>query len=124
MQIGAHIPGLPVPRTALVGRERDLIAVKGILANANTRLLTLTGVGGCGKTRLAIELITELAPDLPRRVWVVELGRIADPELLPIDFGRDTQSARSRFEGFTNCDRRSHWEPAGSFTSGQLRTSY
>lgn len=80
----AHILGLPIPRTALVGRERELGAVHSILAETDTRLLTLTGVGGCGKTRLAFRLATDVAPDYPERIWAVELASVADPELISI----------------------------------------
>ena len=77
-----HIPGLPIPRTPLVGRERELEATRQILTQAEVRLLTLTGVGGGGKSRLAYRLAAEIAPDYPDRMWVVEFAPVRDPDLI------------------------------------------
>lgn len=52
--------------------------------NHLARLVTLTGIGGCGKTSLALQLASNLAPSFPRRVWVVELAAVSDPELIPV----------------------------------------
>lgn len=72
---------LPVPRTSFVGRENELDEVRKLLAD--TRLLTLIGPGGCGKTRISLEVAS--APDMAaaRRVWFVELGPIEDPDAVP-----------------------------------------
>jgi predicted ATPase/DNA-binding SARP family transcriptional activator len=71
---------LPESSTSFVGRRRLLSELSGCLAR--TRLLSLTGVGGVGKTRLALELARLLgpAPDFPDGVWLVELAGIRDPE--------------------------------------------
>ncbi|MDP8951389.1 MAG: hypothetical protein M3N18_03965, partial [Actinomycetota bacterium] len=70
----ADAPGhnLPAPRTSFVGRERELAEVKRELAM--TRLLTLTGAGGTGKTRLALEAANDLVGAYPDGVWLVELA--------------------------------------------------
>jgi predicted ATPase/DNA-binding CsgD family transcriptional regulator len=72
---------LPAPLTTFVGRVEALAALAN--AMAATRLLTLTGVGGIGKTRLAIEMAQTLIPRTPDGVWLVELASLTDPSLLP-----------------------------------------
>ncbi len=73
---------LPVPRTRLIGREHDTAAVRQVLLNADGRLVTLTGAGGCGKTRLALEVAADLVDLFRDGVWLVELASLADPVLL------------------------------------------
>src|SRR5829696_7085555 len=63
---------LPAPRSSFVGREREMAQVKQELAL--TRLLTLTGTGGSGKTRLALEVARDLIGSYPDGVWLVELA--------------------------------------------------
>jgi predicted ATPase/DNA-binding SARP family transcriptional activator/DNA-binding CsgD family transcriptional regulator len=77
--LGRH--NLPPPRTSFVGREREMIEVKRSLST--TRLLTLTGAGGSGKTRLAIEVVRDLVGSYADGVWLIELAPLADPELVP-----------------------------------------
>ncbi|MBI4278278.1 MAG: tetratricopeptide repeat protein [Armatimonadetes bacterium] len=72
---------LPIQLTTFVGRERDMEEVKRLLAG--TRLLTLTGTGGCGKTRLALQVAAELLEEFRDGVWLVELAALADPALIP-----------------------------------------
>jgi predicted ATPase/class 3 adenylate cyclase len=72
---------LPVPLTSFVGRDRELARITRLLEE--TRLLTLTGAGGCGKTRLAIEAATGLLPSYSGGVFFVELAPITDPTLVP-----------------------------------------
>jgi len=74
---------LPFPRTALIGRERELEVVQQLLRDPAVRLVTLTGAGGSGKTRLALELCRELAGIFENRVFFVALGSIGDPAMVP-----------------------------------------
>lgn len=71
---------LPQPRTRFFGRRRALARVRGLLSEH--RLVTLTGVGGSGKTRLALRLAEEAEPDLADEVWWVDLVPLDDPRLV------------------------------------------
>jgi len=72
-----HQTNLPVPATPFLGRERELGEVLGHLRSS--RLLTLTGAGGSGKTRLAAQAAAEAAEDFPGGVWWVSLAALLDP---------------------------------------------
>jgi predicted ATPase len=67
--------------TSFVGREREVAEVRRLLAT--TRLLSLTGTGGCGKTRLALEVARSCIPEYADGVWLVELAGLSDPRLVP-----------------------------------------
>jgi predicted ATPase/DNA-binding SARP family transcriptional activator/DNA-binding CsgD family transcriptional regulator len=72
---------LPPERTSFIGREREMLEVKRLLAM--TRLLTLTGAGGCGKTRLALEVARDLVGAYPEGVWLVDLAPLSEAEMVP-----------------------------------------
>jgi len=69
---------LPQQMTSFVGRERELAEVKAWLGK--TRLLTLVGVGGLGKTRLSLQVAADVLDDYPDGVWFIELAPLADPQ--------------------------------------------
>jgi predicted ATPase/class 3 adenylate cyclase len=69
---------LPLQLTSFIGREAEIMEAREALNR--TRLLTLTGSGGCGKTRLALQLAAELLEDYPDGVWLVELAALTAPE--------------------------------------------
>lgn len=73
---GTSLNNLPIPLTSFVGREREIARITELLANV--RLLTLTGTGGCGKTRLAINAAKTLLERHRDGVWLVELGARPD----------------------------------------------
>ena len=72
---------LPTQLTSFIGREREIAEIKRLLGT--TRLLTLTGSGGCGKTRLALQVAANLLEQHPDGVRLVELAPLADPALVP-----------------------------------------
>ena len=72
---------LPAPLTRLVGREREVRAIVGMVRDPDARLVTLTGPGGVGKTRLALR-VAELARDIPHDVAFVPLAAVRDPSLV------------------------------------------
>lgn len=71
---------LPSQTTRFIGRERELAEARKLLGL--TRLLTLTGMGGTGKTRLSLQLAAEMLESYPDGIWVVELANLSDPALV------------------------------------------
>ena len=72
---------LPRHRTRFIGRDRELAECARLLGE--TRLLTLTGIGGSGKTRLALRLAESMLPTFPDGTWLVDLAPLVDPERVP-----------------------------------------
>jgi hypothetical protein len=73
---------VPRPLTRCIGRERELGALATLLADEAVRLVTITGTGGIGKTRLAVEVAHALAPSFADGVYQVELAPLSDPALV------------------------------------------
>jgi predicted ATPase/DNA-binding winged helix-turn-helix (wHTH) protein len=85
--VAQGVPGryyLPLPRTPLIGRERELRTVRHLLLSPATGLVTLTGTGGCGKTRLGLQVASELLHRFEERVYFVALASITDPAMVPM----------------------------------------
>jgi predicted ATPase/class 3 adenylate cyclase len=72
---------LPQQVTSFIGRDRELSETKALLGT--TRLLTLLGIGGLGKTRLSLQAAVDVMDDYPDGVWFVELAPLTDPQLVP-----------------------------------------
>lgn len=76
-----RLHNLPAQLTTFIGREQEIAQVKRLLGS--TRLLTLTGSGGCGKTRLALQVAADLIEQYPEGLWFVDLGPVADAAFVP-----------------------------------------
>jgi predicted ATPase/DNA-binding winged helix-turn-helix (wHTH) protein len=73
---------LPAPTSDLIGRDAELREVIGLVADH--RFVTVTGTGGIGKTRLALEVARYLLPQFADGVWIAELASLSDPQLVPV----------------------------------------
>ena len=96
---------LPPQLTSFIGRERELVEIKRLLPGR--RLVTLVGIGGIGKTRLALQVAAEVVDAYRDGVWLVELGAITDPSLVPITIAQviGVTERASRSVSQTLCDR-------------------
>src|SRR5712691_7174767 len=72
----------PTPPTPLLGRERELAGLADVVRRDDTRLVTLTGTGGIGKTRLALELVRRLAPEFRHGSAVASIATLREPTLV------------------------------------------
>ncbi len=80
--LDAHPNNLPVQPTPLIGREQEVAAVRQLLGHEDTRLVTLTGPGGVGKTRLGLQVAAELSDRFVDGVFFVNLAPIREPEFV------------------------------------------
>ena len=78
--LDVHSHNLPLQLTSFIGRECEMGEIKKLLTR--THLLTLTGIGGTGKTRLAMQVAADLIDEFPGGVWLVELAPLHDPALV------------------------------------------
>jgi predicted ATPase len=81
-QVEARPANLPTQRTGFVGREKEVAAAKELLLRQDVRLLTITGPGGIGKTRLAVEVASGLVESFPGGTHFVPLSSLSDPGLI------------------------------------------
>src|SRR2546427_12469121 len=80
--IGRQFGNLPAQLTSLIGREQEVVAACTLLQRPEVRLVTLTGIGGVGKTRLSLQVATDLLDDFVDGVCFVPLAPISDPDLV------------------------------------------
>src|SRR5438105_2892209 len=78
----APVSQLPIPLTSFIGREQEVTTVCNLLQESTVRLLTLTGPGGVGKTRLSLEVARHILPCFPGRIFFVPFASIRDPLLV------------------------------------------
>jgi predicted ATPase/DNA-binding SARP family transcriptional activator len=84
----APLAGVPIPATPLVGRDAERARVLALLTDGDSRLVTLTGPGGIGKTRLALEVAAHAAPAFPDGTCFTPLAGVAAAELVPAALAR------------------------------------
>ena len=77
------VNNIPTPRSALIGREAELSRLRDLVADPDLRILTLTGAGGIGKTRLAVELGRQVADRFTGGACFVQLEKVSDASLVP-----------------------------------------
>ena len=106
---------LPAELTSFVGRRRELSETRRLLASS--RMLTLTGVGGVGKTRLALRMAAEVRRTFPDGVWFVELAALHDPQLRAAHGGQHPRAA----PGLGRPGRRPRGVPRGAAAPGGAR---
>src|SRR5438128_6477343 len=78
-----RLTNLPARLPPLIGRDEEIAGVKERLLAPEASLVTLAGVGGCGKTSLALRVARDLLAQFTDGVWLVELAPLADPSLVP-----------------------------------------
>ncbi|MBE1536708.1 BTAD domain-containing putative transcriptional regulator [Actinomadura algeriensis] len=104
------IGNLPAETTSFIGRERELAETRRLLRTS--RLVTLTGVGGVGKTRLALRAAGQVAPFFPEGVWLADLAALTDPTLVEravaASLGLRDQSVRSAVDALADHVRDRH----------------
>ena len=76
------LASLPVPLTSLIGRDQEVQAIGDLLAQPEVRLLTITGTGGVGKTRIALQVAADLLEEFADGIHFISLAPISDPDLV------------------------------------------
>jgi len=82
LSVPLKAPNLPVSRTPLIGRDHERLAARSLLLRSDVRLVTFTGAGGTGKTRLALQVAADVGSAFNGRVYFVALASISEPALV------------------------------------------
>jgi predicted ATPase/class 3 adenylate cyclase len=102
--LDAHRHNLPAQTTSFIGREKEMAEIKQALEKH--RLVTLTGSGGTGKTRLSLQVAAGLVEQYPDGVWFIELAPLTDPDLIPQTMlsvlGVSKQQGKSALQSLTD----------------------
>jgi predicted ATPase/transcriptional regulator with XRE-family HTH domain len=128
---------VPAPLTRLIGRRVEVEAIKDCVRRADVRLVTLSGLGGVGKTRLATQVAQELISDFKDGVFFISLAPLTDPELLPIAIAKSIEAFQMQGEAVKESltrhlankttllvlDNFEHLLPAGLFVSELLKST-
>ena len=128
---------VPAPLTRLIGRRLEVEAIKDCVRRADVRLVTLSGLGGVGKTRLATQVAQELISDFWDGVFFISLAPLTDPELLPIAIAKSIEAFQTQGGAVKEIltrhlanqttllvlDNFEHLLPAGLFVSELLKST-
>jgi len=110
--LDAHPTNLPDEPTPFIGRETEIAQVTGLLRNPHVRMVTLTGPGGTGKTRLALQVGRSHLQDFRDGVFFVDLAPLADPDLVPSAIAEalsvEIRAGVSAVSGLTDVLERKH----------------
>src|SRR5207245_1688434 len=82
--LSPHPNNLPVQPTPFIGREKEVASIGQLLCRADIHLVTLTGPGGTGKTRLALQVAAELSDLFADGIYFVDLASMSDPALVMV----------------------------------------
>lgn len=95
-----RITNLPVPMTPLIGRTQEVAAICGLLLDPGVRLLTLTGAGGMGKTRLSLQVASEIDKQFIDGCWFISLAALEEQDLFIPTIARGLGIKESRHQTF------------------------
>lgn len=96
-----RINNLPVPMTPLIGRSHEVESICGLILDPRIRLVTLTGAGGMGKTRLSLQVASEINKQFVDGCWFISLAALEDPDLFISTLARGLGVKESRHQTFS-----------------------